>query len=430
MAGMRPVEIIEKKRDGQKLSASEIRDLVLGYSNGNVPDYQMSAFLMAVVWRGMTDAETFALTDAMVASGATLDLSSIPGIKVDKHSTGGVGDKVSLAVVPLLAAGGVPVAKMSGRGLGHTGGTLDKLESIPGLRIDLTPAEIISQVKTVGACICAQTDDLVPADRKMYALRDVTATVPSLPLIASSIMSKKIASGADAIVLDVKVGRGAFMKTLDEARELALLMKRIGEARGKKVVAALTAMDSPLGQAVGNWLEMREIADLLQGKPTDDRLMSAVVHLAGLGFGLAGKSGVSDALAALKSGAGWAKLKEILAAQGGDISVFERGQEARYNKDVAAAESGYVSDIDALAIGHAAMWLGAGRQTKEDAIDPLAGVWLNKTVGDAVDAGEPLARLYADDEAKIAPVRPLIQSAFTISYGRKKPQPLIYETIS
>ncbi|HEX5324286.1 MAG TPA: thymidine phosphorylase [Capsulimonadaceae bacterium] len=427
---MSSVETLEKKRDGLELSDGEIRDLVLGYAGGSVPDYQMSAFLMAVVWRGMTDAEIFALTDAMVASGGVLDLSSIPGVKVDKHSTGGVGDKVSLAVAPLLAAGGVPVAKMSGRGLAHTGGTLDKLESVPGLRVQLTAEEIIAQVKAVGACICAQTEDLVPADRKMYALRDVTATVPSLPLIASSIMSKKLASGADAIVLDVKVGRGAFMKTLEDAQALALLMKRIGEARGKKVVAALTAMDSPLGFAVGNWLEMREVADLLQGKQSDDQLMSEVVHLAGLGFQLAGKDGVSNALAALKSGSGWAKLKEILAAQGGDISVFERGQEAKFQKDAPAQESGYVSDIDAHAIGQASMYLGAGRQKKEDSIDPLAGIWLNKTVGDAVDAGEPLARLYSSREGLIAGARRIVQSAYTISYGRKKPTPLIYETIA
>lgn len=427
---MRTVEILEKKRDGKELSAGEIAEIVFGYTSGRVPDYQIASFLMAVVWRGMTDAETLALTDAMVASGKTLDLSSIAGVKVDKHSTGGVGDKVSLAVVPILAAGGVLVAKMSGRGLGHTGGTLDKLESVPGLRVGLSAEEIVAQVKTVGACICAQTGDLAPADRKMYALRDVTATVPSLPLIASSIMSKKIASGADAIVLDVKVGRGAFMKTLPEARELAGLMKRIGEAHGKKVVAVLTAMDAPLGRAVGNWLEMVEIGDLLQGRPAEDQLMAAVVHLAGLGFKLAGKDGVSDALAVLKSGAAWEKLKEILAAQGGDVSVFERGQEARLMREVRSVESGYVADIDALGIGVAAMRLGAGRETKDDMIDPLAGVWLTKTVGETVAAGEPIARLYASDERKLEDAAPLVQQAYTISYSRKKPTPLIYETLA
>lgn len=427
---MRTVELLEKKRDGKELGTGEIGELVLGYAQGRIPDYQMSAFLMAVVWRGMTDTEVFTLTDAMVASGKTLDLKSIPGVKVDKHSTGGVGDKVSLAVVPILAAGGVPVAKMSGRGLGHTGGTLDKLESVPGLQVALTAEEIVAQVKRVGACICAQTDDLVPADRKMYALRDVTATVPSLPLIASSIMSKKIASGADAIVLDVKVGRGAFMKTVSEARELAMLMKRIGEARGRRVVAVLTAMDAPLGRAVGNWLEMREVADLLQGKPADDNLMAAVVHLAGLGFKLAGRNGVSDALAALKSGAAWAKLIEILSAQGGDVSVFERGQEAKFIRQAVSAESGYVADIDALGIGVAAMQLGAGREKKDDIIDPLAGVWLDKGIGDPVAAGEPMATLHASDESKIGQALPLVQAAFTISYGRKKPAPLIYETLT
>lgn len=426
---MRPVEVIEKKRDGHELTAVEIEEFVLGYAGGRVPDYQMSAFLMAVVWRGMTDPETFALTDAMVKSGRVLDLSSIPGVKVDKHSTGGVGDKVSLAVVPILAAGGVPVAKMSGRGLAHTGGTLDKLESIPGLRVKLTAEEIVAQVKTVGACISAQTADLAPADGKMYALRDVTGTVPSLPLIASSIMSKKIASGADAIVLDVKVGRGAFMKTLPEARSLAELMMRIGEARGKKVIATLTAMDTPLGRAVGNWLEMAEIGDLLEGKPSDEHLMAAVVHLAGLGFKLGGKEGVSDALTVLKSGAAWQKWKEILAAQGGDVSVFERGQEARFVREVPSPESGYVADIDALAIGNAAMRLGAGRQKKEDTVDPLAGVWLAKSVGDNVAAGEPVARLYASDESKLDDALSLAQAAFTISYARKKPAPLIYETL-
>ncbi|MDQ2686631.1 MAG: thymidine phosphorylase, partial [Armatimonadota bacterium] len=379
---MRTVDLIVKKREGSTLSQQEIAFLVGGYMRGDIPDYQMSAWLMAVLWRGLTEPETFALTGAMVASGETLDLSSLPDVPVDKHSTGGVGDKTTLAVVPILASAGVPVAKMSGRGLGHTGGTLDKLASISGLRTELSQEEILAQVRRVGACVCAQTEQLVPADRKMYALRDATGTVESLPLIAASIMSKKIAGGSRAVVLDVKVGGGAFMKTLDEARALAALMVRIGAAHGQRVVAVLSDMNAPLGRSVGNWLEVQEIVGLLQNHPdTEPHLAQIVRRLAALGFVVAGhtpsvEDGETLAVRQIESGAAFEKLCEIAAAQGGDAACLRHpeGMTQAPHQDVLASQSGFVKHIDAQAIGLAAMRLGAGRAAKDDVIDPLAGI--------------------------------------------------------
>ncbi len=422
---MRTLDLITKKRDGREHTDAEIRFLVDGYTRGDIPDYQMSAWLMAVVWRGLTDAETFALTGAMAASGDTLDLSSLPGTPVDKHSTGGVGDKTTLAVVPILASAGVPVAKMSGRGLGHTGGTLDKLESVPGVRVDFTVEEILAQVRSVGACLCAQTERLVPADRKLYALRDATATVESLPLIAASIMSKKLACGAPAIVLDVKHGGGAFMKTVEDARALADLMIRIGQAHSRRVAAVLSDMNAPLGRAVGNSLEVQEVVALLQNPAgANARLLSLVRHLSAVAFTLSSrvgtlKEGAALADAQLTSGAARKKWGEIIAAQGGDPDAPL--PTARVKTEVLAETGGYVTAIDAQAVGLAAMRLGAGRATKTDKVNPLAGVILHKALGDAVRVGEVLATLHSDSGAETQAVA----AAFTLSACPQAAAPLI-----
>lgn len=435
---MRVVDIIRKKREGGTHTGEEISFLVQNYAQGAIPDYQMSAWLMAVVWRGLSEGETFALTDAMVASGERLDLSSLPGPFVDKHSTGGVGDKTTLAVVPILASAGVQMPKMSGRGLGHTGGTLDKLESLGGTRTAFEAQEIIAQVRAIGACLCAQTSRLVPADRKMYALRDATDTVESLPLIAASIMSKKIAGGCPAIILDVKVGSGAFMKTLQEARALAQLMIKIGAASGRKVAAVLSDMNVPLGYNVGNRVEVREVVSLLQNNPwTDERLKTVVLTLAGAGFLLAGRAGtVADgealADAQIASGAAFRKLCEIIAYQGGDQEYLTNGLKppvARIKWDVKALQSGYVRRLDAAAIGLAAMRLGAGRETKDDVIDPTAGVVLRETVGKFVTEGNVVATLYANNEVAARQAASLVWDAFEVGPKPPAPQPVIYETI-
>lgn len=435
---MRMVDLIGQKRRGEAHAAGEIEMLVQEYARGAIPDYQMSAWLMAVMWRGLTEGETFALTGAMVRSGDVLDLSALGGVPVDKHSTGGVGDKTTLAVVPILASAGVPVAKMSGRGLGHTGGTLDKLESIPGLRTQMSIAEVLAQVQKIGACICAQTDRLVPADYKMYALRDATDTVESLPLIAASIMSKKIAGGSRAVVLDVKVGGGAFMKTLGDARALAQLMIQIGAAHGQRVVAVLSGMDAPLGYNVGNRVEVREIVSLLQDNPwTEPRLRELVCALAGAGFVTAGTAATWDegqALAArqIETGAAWAKFVEIVEAQGGDAEFLRNTTKPplpRVKWDVKATQSGFVTHLDAQAVGLAAMRLGAGRATKEDRIDPLAGVVLRETVGREVAAGNIIATLYTSDEARAREVAGTLPNAFTLSPVALPDAPLILETL-
>ena len=438
MTTVRAVDLIAKKRAGEEHSEDELSFLVSGYVQGVVPDYQISAWLMAVLWRGLTGPETFALTAAMVQSGDTLDLSGLPGVPVDKHSTGGVGDKTTLAVVPILAAAGVPVAKMSGRGLGHTGGTLDKLESIPGLRTQLTTDEILAQVLAVGGCICAQTDRLVPADRKLYALRDATSTVESLPLIAASIMSKKIAGGSRAVVLDVKVGGGAFMKTLDDARALAELMVKIGAAHGQRVVAVLSDMNVPLGRSIGNRLEVNEVAALLQNDPeAEPHLKELVRYLAAVGLVIAGRvpsleDGQELADRQIASGAACAKLGEIVAAQGGDLEYLTRLDAlpaARLTGDVSAARAGYVTHLDAEAIGLAAMRLGAGRATKDDVIDPSAGIILRVSLGARVSEGTALATLFTDDAARLRDAAQEVGQAIVLEDRAPVSGPLVLDTL-
>jgi len=431
---MHTLDIIHKKRLGGAHTDAEIDFLIDGYVAGRIPDYQMSTWLMAVLWRGLTDAETFALTDAMVNSGETLDLSSLPGPCLDKHSTGGVGDKTTLAVVPILASAGVQMPKMSGRGLGHTGGTLDKLEAV-GARVSFTMGEILAQVKAVGACICAQTDTLVPADRKLYALRDATDTVESLPLIAASIMSKKIAGGCPAIVLDVKVGGGAFMKTLPDARALAETMLAIGKTRGRAMAAVLSDMDAPLGRAIGNRLEVCEVAALLAAAPdADPRLRSLVLTLAGASFLVTGKAATLDsgralASAQIESGAAADKLRQIITAQGGDVGLLTAPPKASLVREVRAKRGGFVSGLDAEAIGRAAMRLGAGRETKEQTIDPEAGIMLNRVVGDPVAEGDILAILYTKREGRADAEAAAIFGCFTLTEAALEPHSVLLETI-
>ncbi|MDD4587296.1 MAG: pyrimidine-nucleoside phosphorylase [Heliobacteriaceae bacterium] len=430
---MQAYDIIAKKRNGYSLTPEEIRFFVDGYVNGNIPDYQVAAWCMAVYFRGMTAAETTALTYAMVASGDTVDLSPIPGIKVDKHSTGGVGDTTTLILAPLVAAMDIPMAKMSGRGLGHTGGTLDKLESIPGFQVDLSRRQFIHQVKTLGLAIAGQTTDIVPADKKLYALRDVTATVEAMPLIASSVMSKKIAAGADAILLDVKVGTGAFMHTRDQAIALAETMVAIGRQLGRRTVALLTAMDQPLGNAVGNALEVIEAIAVLRGEklingvPVSVDLREITLELAGRLAFLAGKTetvvaGRSLAEKSLVSGAAAERFARFVSAQGGDDQVLTAPEtilpQACYRKTVPASIDGWVCRLDAWAIGRAAAMLGAGRTKKEDMIDYAAGVLLYKRVGERVTAGEPLAELHYNTAGMVTQAQTLIAQAFTIEQAK------------
>lgn len=429
-------ELIRKKRDGGELSRREIAGLVAAFTAAEVPDYQMSALLMAVFFRGMTPDETAALTEAMVGSGRRLDLSSLPGPKADKHSTGGVGDKTTLVVAPLVAAAGLPVAKLSGRGLGHTGGTLDKLESIPGLTVHLEMDDFIRQVGRVGLAVAGQTADLVPADARLYALRDVTATVDSIPLIASSVMSKKIAGGADAVILDVKVGRGAFMREAAAARELAGVMIGLGRAFGRRVGAVLSAMDQPLGRAVGNALEVAEAVEVLSGGGPEDvwdlslELGARLLVLAGVERGAAPARARLEA--ARRDGRARAKLAEMVAAQGGDPAVLDdpgRLPRAPLRRDLPAPASGVVTGVDALAVGGAAVLLGAGRRRKGDAVDPAVGVVLHRKVGDPVRAGEALATVHARDEATAAAALERLRLSYRIGdIPPDRPQ-LILETL-
>jgi pyrimidine-nucleoside phosphorylase len=398
-------ELLERKRDGHEHTPEEIDRIILGYARGDVPDYQMSAWLMAVVLRGLSADETVAMTDAMVRSGRVVDLSGIPGIKVDKHSTGGVADTTTLVLAPLVAACGVPVAKMSGRGLGHTGGTLDKLEAIPGFRVELPADEFVAQVKRIGVAVIAQSPDIDPADKKMYALRDVTATVPSIPLIVGSIISKKIAGGADAIVLDVKVGSGAFMKTEAEARELAHDLTAVGAALGRRVVCLMTDMDQPLGMAVGNALEVEEAILTLRGEGPAELTELCFVfgaRMLVLGGKAADEAEARAALAgAIASGAALAKFRDWVAAQGGDPLVADdlsRLPRSGRTRIVAAEEVGFVTRFDAEGVGRAAMQLGAGRAHVDDVIDPGAGLLMAVRVGDAVAVGDPLCTMYAATE--------------------------------
>ena len=407
---MQVLEVVGRKRDGGEHSAAEIDSLLSGYLGGQIPDYQMAAWLMAVCIRGMTRAETLALTQAMVRSGEVLDLSAIEGVKVDKHSTGGVGDKVTLIATPLAAACGVKVPKLSGRALAHTGGTLDKLESVPGLTVDLEPDRFIRQVREVGLAVAAQSPRMVPADKVLYALRDVTATVPSVPLIASSIMSKKIAAGADAIVLDVKFGRGAFMPDPPAAELLATEMVLLGEGAGRRTVALVTAMDNPLGRSIGNALEVQEALDTLAGKG-DEELLEVSLRVAREMCALAGVS--NDPERALRSGAGREMFIRMLEAQGG--SLRNGLAVAPVQKPVLALAEGYVESINALAVGLASLELGAGRIRKEDKIDHAAGLVIDARVGAHVRAGDPLVVVHARTEQLIEQVMPRLQQAWRLS---------------
>jgi pyrimidine-nucleoside phosphorylase len=432
------VELIDKKRHGVRLSRAEIEELVLGYVRGEVPDYQVAAWLMAVCCRGMSGDELADLTMVMAESGRRLDLSSVGGIVVDKHSTGGVGDKTSLLVVPLVAACGVPVAKMSGRGLGFSGGTLDKLESLAGFQVDVSGERFVEQLRTVGAVIAGQSPDLAPADGQLYALRDVTATVASVPLIASSVMSKKLAGGAQAIVLDVKCGRGAFMQSEAEAVDLAEAMIEIGRAAGRTVTAFVTDMDQPLGRSVGNALEVREAALTLKRGEGDPRLTELVVELAAEMLILSGAAADpaaarARALEAVRDGSGHRKLAELVAAQGGDVAPLHDPDvlmRAAIREEVPAERSGFVADVDPLAIARAANRLGAGRARKGDAIDHAAGVEIILPVGARVVAGEPLAILHANDPARLAGARPLAGRAFAIADAPAEARPLIRARLS
>ncbi len=436
---MRATEIIEKKRDGGELTTEEIRWFVEGYTRDSIPDYQAAAWLMAIFLRGMSPRETLDLTLAMADSGDRLDLSPVIPYAVDKHSTGGVGDKVSLVVLPLVAAAGVPVAKMSGRGLGFSGGTIDKLESIAGYRVELSDEEFMQQVRDHGIVLCGQTKSLAPADGKLYALRDVTGTVPSLPLIASSIMSKKLAAGANAIVLDVKVGSGAFMKRVEEARELARIMVEIGSGAGREMVALLSDMNQPLGCAVGNALEVREAIETLRGGgPADLRQHCLVIgaHMVRLGRQETGSGALAEAIAELAelmdSGGGFEKFRELVNAQGGDVSMVDDPQRlprARLVEDIPAGADGFVAAVDALAVAQATLELGAGRARKSDPIDPAVGVVVRCKVGDQVRAGDPLFTIHANDGAKLAQARALLEQAVQFSEGEPQPLPAFYDTL-
>jgi len=435
---VRPYEVILRKRDGRPVPPADVAAMVRGFTDGAVPDYQMAAFCMAVFFRGLEGPELRALVDAMLHSGDVLDLSDVPGVKVDKHSTGGVGDKVSLALAPLAAACGVKVPMVSGRGLGHTGGTLDKLESIPGFRTDLPVERFREIVASAGACLVGQTARIAPADRKLYALRDLTATVESIPLIAASILSKKLAEGIDALVLDVKVGSGAFMKRPDDARRLAATLASLARGMGKRVSALLTDMDQPLGRAVGNALEVKEAVDLLRDEgPRDLRevtveLTAEMLLLAGVAPDL--PEARRRVAAALGDGRGFLKLCEIVEAQGGDADALaDPGllPLAASTREVAAGAAGVVQAVDAEAIGLAAMALGAGRSRVEDRVDPAAGLVVHKKVGDEVEAGEPIATLHpgASPLEPPAAVADRVRGAYQIGSARVPPEPLLRERI-
>lgn len=432
---MRMVDIIERKRDGGALEDEEIRFFVKGYTDGSIPDYQASAFAMAIVWRGMNKREIATLTDAMEHSGETIDLSSIKGIKVDKHSTGGVGDKTSLALGPLVAACGAKLAKMSGRGLAQTGGTLDKMESVPGTTVALGRDRFIAQVNRIGIAIMGQTADLDPADKKLYSLRDVTGTVESMPLIASSIMSKKLASGADTILLDVKFGSGAFMKSIAKAKELAETMVEIGDSLHRDTRAIITDMEEPLGFAVGNALEVKEAIATLHGKGPRDFVElvteAGAIMLEQAKIVTTHEEGIARIKAAIADGSGFAKQKELFAAQGGDISYLDNPDKfvlAKYRIPIVAAANGYVKRIDSLAIGVSAMKLGAGRNTMADTIDMSAGIVLNKKVGDRVEKGELLATAHTNKEG-ISSVLSDLHNAFVLTPTEVAVHPIVHAYI-
>lgn len=434
---MRTVDLIEKKVQRGELTTEEIAFLIKGFLDGTVPDYQMAAMQMAIVFNGMTDREATDLTMQMMHSGEVVDLSGLKGVKVDKHSTGGVGDTTTLVIAPLVAACGGTVAKMSGRGLGHTGGTLDKLESIPGTQTEIPLDRFRRIVDNIGVAVIGQSGDLDPADKKMYALRDVTATVRSIPLIAASIMSKKLAAGADAIVLDVKVGNGAFMRTRAEGETLAKLMVEIGDRVGRRVIAVITDMNQPLGMAVGNALEVKEAVELLSGKiPAGDPLYEICMLL---GTKMLRLSDLADSdetarnmlTEALENGSGLKKLRQMIAAQGGDASFLcmERIDElvrVREMTPVYAAEEGYLYAIDTERVGTAAQMLGAGRATKADTIDPAVGLVMKKRIGDYIRKDEPLCMIYSNDPAKTEDSAAMFLSAITISQNKPEHHPMVY----
>ncbi|ATI59144.1 MULTISPECIES: pyrimidine-nucleoside phosphorylase [Bacillus] len=432
---MRMVDIIAKKRDGKELTTEEIKFFINGYTDGSIPDYQVSALAMAIFFKDMTDRERADLTMAMVESGETIDLSAIEGIKVDKHSTGGVGDTTTLVLGPLVAALDVPVAKMSGRGLGHTGGTIDKLEAVEGFHVEITKEQFIDIVNRDKVAVIGQTGNLTPADKKIYALRDVTGTVNSIPLIASSIMSKKIAAGADAIVLDVKTGAGAFMKTEEDAKELAHAMVRIGNNVGRQTMAVISDMSQPLGFAIGNALEVKEAIDTLKGEGPED-LTELVLVLGSQMVVLAKKANTLEEaremlIEVMKNGKATEKFKEFLSNQGGDSSIVdnpEKMPQAKYVIDVPAKTSGVISNIVADEIGIAAMLLGAGRATKEDEIDLAVGLMLRKKVGDAVKEGEPFVTIYANRE-NVEDVKAKIYENISIAETAVAPK-LVYTVIT
>ncbi len=433
----RAIDVIRKKRDGVELSRDEIESLVSVYTRGDIPDYQVSAWLMAVVLRGMTRAETAALTDAMLRSGEVLDLSSLPGKKVDKHSTGGVGDKTSLVLAPLAAAASLVVPMISGRGLGHTGGTLDKLEAIPGFNVNLPVAQFRRVLETCGCCMIGQTAEIAPADRKLYALRDVTGTVESPYLICASIMSKKLAEGIDALVLDVKTGSGAFMKNEEDAAFLAELMVETGERMGKQVVALITDMDQPLGNMIGNALEVVEVVEILRGGGPEDlrqlclELAGWMLHLGGVSDTVAEGKEQSERL--IKSGKALDKFRQMVELQGGDPRAVDdpkRLPQAQHTMTLSSPRNGYLAFLQCEQVGTACVILGGGRERKEDTVDPAVGIVLHKKVGDTVAADEPLATIYYNAEARAARARQLLGESYQISdTPAHEKRPLIHSVI-
>ena len=431
---MTAYEIISKKRDGFELSEDEISFMINGYAEGLIPDYQMSAWLMAVFLRGMNAQETMAVTKNMLYSGKVVNLGEIPGLKVDKHSTGGVGDKVSIILAPVVAAAGVAVPMISGRGLGHTGGTLDKLESIPGFRVDYSIEEYSDKIARLGTCLIGQTPDICPADKKMYALRDVTATIQSIPLITGSIMSKKLAEGIDALVLDVKTGRGAFMQNYDDSVTLAKQLISVGEQFGKPTAAYITNMDEPLGRTVGNWLEIVECIDGLQGNGPDD-LMEVTHQLCGAMIYLGKKArtieeGVRISKEMIRSGKAWQKFLDIVAEQNGDVHMVQHPQnypQAKFSAEVTAKSNGYVKSIHSLEVGLTAVTLGAGRQKADDLIDPKAGIFLHKKAGSSVKEGDLMMTVYTDKEEVLAAAVERLDKAVTYTGRKPGVQPLILE---
>lgn len=433
---MRTYDIIMKKKRGEPLTENEIRSFVSGYTSGDIPDYQASALLMAVCLNGMNEDETYFLTDAIAGSGDTVDLSEFGSLSADKHSTGGVGDKTTLIVAPLAAALGCKVAKMSGRGLGHTGGTIDKLEAIPGYKVSIPPEEFRRQVRNIGVAVIGQSGNLAPADKKLYALRDVTATVDSIPLITSSIMGKKLAAGASSIVLDVKCGSGAFVKNQNDAKVLAENMVKIGNMCNRRTAALITNMDIPLGYSVGNLLEVKEAISTLRGEgPADltEICISLAATMTHLSLGISLEEAKEKASTALTSGAAFNKFKEWIGRQGGDVSFIDNPeffQKAAYEYEIKATRGGYISKMDAESIGLCTMELGAGRKTKEDTIDYAAGIVILKKTGDIVSVGEVLAILYTDKPERIPEAERLFTSSLSYSDSPIGKQKLIYEIIT